>query len=824
VSKKGYPDLLPWSHLHGSGMVFTKDSQILVGYYFRPPDAESSTDDETDSLSDHINSALASFGTGWATWGDVLSYPSGRYPDPSESFFPDPFSRAVDDARRKRFESSGRHYENERAFLICYTPPAAYVSKVADLFYTKGSAGRRPTHDSILEFFNDRINQFENRVAGTIGLQRMQSFDVVDAQGYEGKQDELVNYLNYCATGRVQGVMLPRHGAFLDLLISSQEVDVGEKPIIGRDFVGVVAIDGLPAESQPNIISELNTLAIPYRFSQRMIYMDPTDAQKVIKRYRDQWNQKIRGLAQKIMQTQDGLVDENAVEMKKQASTAFAWAGTGAVKFGFYSPCVIVRHHDEVVLKQWTDSIEQAINRCSFGARTETTNTIEAWRGALPGDTRSNVRQPPIHTKTGSDLLPLSSVWTGEERCPSPLYPAGSPALLWAETTGAIPFRLNLFIGPRSDEGHTLIFGPTGAGKDVAKNTIALQSRRYRGMHITCFDYKEGMMATVLACGGQHYDLASRQSSEGMYCPLAILETDTDIELATDYLSVLYELQKREPPPSELRPAIFEAVQALAASPRRMRTMSNFVFSALQDTAARRVFEFYTMKGAAGRFLDGNADHDNDSDFLVYETRALMELGQETSLAVLLYLFRKFERSLKGQPSILFLAECWQVFQHPIWSRRLAKWLRELRSKNGTVVMDTQSLAEAVNSPMFALLVENCKRKIFLPNPAAMNSSGDPRAPGAKELYRQFGLNDRQIEIIRDAMRKRDYYITGPDGNRLVSLGLCPLELAVSGATSEPEVLAIRELIQQHGVDSWLPAHLSAKEIPYEPRVERAYA
>jgi hypothetical protein len=31
-------------------------------------------------------------------------------------------------------------------------------------------------------------------------------------------------------------------------------------------------------------------------------------------------------------------------------------------------------------------------------------------------------------------------------------------------------------------------------------------------------------------------------------------------------------------------------------------------------------------------------------------------------------------------------------------------------------------------------------------------------------------------------------------------------------------------LIQQHGVDSWLPVHLSNKEIPYEPRLERAYA
>jgi type IV secretion system protein TrbE len=62
-------DMLPWSHLASSGMVFTKSSQIVVGYFFRPPDAASRTDDESDALSDHINAALAVLGSGWAVAG-----------------------------------------------------------------------------------------------------------------------------------------------------------------------------------------------------------------------------------------------------------------------------------------------------------------------------------------------------------------------------------------------------------------------------------------------------------------------------------------------------------------------------------------------------------------------------------------------------------------------------------------------------------------------------------------------------------------------------------------------------------------------------------
>ena len=175
------------------------------------------------------------------------------------------------------------------------------------------------------------------------------------------------------------------------------------------------------------------------------------------------------------------------------------------------------------------------------------------------------------------------------------------------------------------------------------------------------------------------------------------------------------------------------------------------------------------MKGAAGRFLDGVSDPRDDGDFLVYETQDLMGLGEQTALAVLLYQFRRFERSLKGNPALLFLAECHQVFGHPIWRERLVKWLRLLRSKNCAVIMDTQSLADAAATSIFSLMIENVQRKIFLPNPAAMQSTDDLRTPGPKELYRMFGSNDRQIALIRDAVPKRDYYVTGPDGCRKVA-------------------------------------------------------
>ena len=65
-----------------------------------------------------------------------------------------------------------------------------------------------------------------------------------------------------------------------------------------------------------------------------------------------------------------------------------------------------------------------------------------------------------------------------------------------------------------SDVGHTLIFGPTGAGKSTLLCTIALQALRYRDVTITAFDKGRSMLATVLACGGRHYDIGGNEGAQ----------------------------------------------------------------------------------------------------------------------------------------------------------------------------------------------------------------------------------------------------------------------------------------------------------------------
>ncbi len=79
-------------------------------------------------------------------------------------------------------------------------------------------------------------------------------------------------------------------------------------------------------------------------------------------------------------------------------------------------------------------------------------------------------------------------------------------------------------------------------------------------------------------------------------------------------------------------------------------------------------------------------------------------------------------------------------------------------------------------------------------------------------VYRRFGLNDRQIEIISRATPKRDYYCQSRRGNRLFELGLGDAALAFTAASSKTDQVTIAELLADHGRDDFAAAWLRRKD------------
>jgi type IV secretion system protein VirB4 len=792
--RPGVCDLLNYSALVGDGVVIGKNGALIAGWEYVGEDYASVTDIERDMVSVRVNQALGRLGSGWMLHVDAVRRSVEVYSHKAQSHFPDPVTAAIDQERREYFEGGGALYESRFVLCVSYLPPAGAVKKLSEIIYDDDTPKGDPVAaaGNTLELFEREICALENRLRAAFKLRRLRARTEITEDGNQAVYDELLQHLHYCVTGLDQPIRLPACPMYLDAVIGGQELWGGVTPRIGLKYLQVVAIEGFPAESYSGILTELGELPFDYRWNTRYIFLDSWEALSHIERFRKKWKQQVIPFLAQLFNFRTDNINEDAALMVRDASAAKVAISAGAVSAGYYTANIIFFGEDREEVEAAARTGEKAINYRGFVARVETVNTMDAWLGTLPGHGVENVRRPLVNTMNLADLLPVSSIWTGEDKAPCPFYPPGAPALAHCVTTGATPFRLNLHV---RDVGNALMLGPTGSGKSTHLAFIAAQLLRYPGMTLYAFDKGMSMYTLCKAAGGTHYEVGG-ETEELAFCPLQYLESRTDRAWAKEWLTTICELNRLEVTPAQVN-EISRALESMWANGHV--TMSDFV-STVQDEPIREVMREYTIEGSMGSLFDARRDKLGLADFTVFEIEEVMNLAPKYGLPVLLYLFRRIERRLAGQPAAILLDEAWLMLGHPVFRDKIREWLKVLRKANCLVLMATQSLSDAANSGIVDVIKEATATKIFLPNPTA-------RQEEQATLYRRFGLNERQIEIIADAVPKRQYYYVSERGRRLYELALGPLALALLGVSDKDSVLEVKKCEQRFGdgwVEEWL--------------------
>jgi type IV secretion system protein VirB4 len=326
-------------------------------------------------------------------------------------------------------------------------------------------------------------------------------------------------------------------------------------------------------------------------------------------------------------------------------------------------------------------------------------------------------------------------------------------------------------------------------------------------MMIYFFD--KGMSAYPLAkaIGANHFTVAG-DDDKLSFCPLQFLSTKADRAWAMDWVDTILALNNVNTTPAQ-RNEIGNAIMSMHAS--GAKTLSEFSVT-IQDESIREAMRQYTVDGSMGYLLDAEDDGLSMSDFTVFEIEELMNLGEKYALPVLLYLFRRIERSLVGQPAVIILDEAWLMLGHSVFRARIRAWLKTLAKANCSVLLATQNISDAANSGILDVIVESTATKIFLPNIYA-------RDEVTSALYRHMGLNRRQIDIIASAVPKQQYYFVSEQGRRIYELALGPLALSFVGATDKESIATIKALEAKHGqmwVHEWLASRglsLGAHEV-----------
>ena len=336
---------------------------------------------------------------------------------------------------------------------------------------------------------------------------------------------QTLTYLHSTVSTSRQRVRVPEIPMNLDALLADQPLTGGLEPSLGNTQLRVLTVVGFPTVTTPGILDELNRLAFAYRWSTRAIMLDKTDATRLLVKIRRQWFAKRKSIAailKEVMTNEaSALVDTDAHNKAMDADAALQELGSDAIGQAFITATVTVWDDDPRIADEKRRLVEKVIQGRDFTCMVESVNAVEAWLGSLPGHAYANVRQPPLSTLNLAHMIPLSAVWAGPERDDH----FDAPPLLFGKTEGSTPFRFSLHVG---DVGHTLVVGPTGAGKSVLLALMALQFRRYAGAQVFAFDFGGSIRAAALAMGGDWHDLGGALSDDASepvaLQPLALID------------------------------------------------------------------------------------------------------------------------------------------------------------------------------------------------------------------------------------------------------------------------------------------------------------
>ena len=576
-------------------------------------------------------------------------------------------------------------------------------------------------------------------------------------------------------------------------------------PRLGSSSLRTLTVMGFPSQTWPGLLDDLNRLAFPYRWSTRAICLDKTDAAKVLTRIRRQWFAKrksVMSVLKEVMTNEaSALLDSDAGNKAQDADFALQELGSDLVGQAYVTATITVWDRDPRIAEERLRQVEKTIQGHDFTCIRESVNAVEAWLGSLPGHVYANVRQPPISTLNLAHMMPFSAVWAG----PAEDEHLGAPPLFFARTEGSTPFRFVVHVG---DVGHTLVVGPTGAGKSVLLALMALQFRRYENAQIFVFDFGGSVRAAALAMGGDWHDLGGALADKACEAvalqPLARIDDSSERAWAADWVAALLTREGLSITP-ELKEHLWSALTSLSSAPPQERTLTGLSVL-LQSATLKQAIQPYTVGGPWGRLLDAETERLGFSDIQAFETEGLY--GTSAAPAVLSYLFHRIGGRLDGRPTLIIIDEGWLALDDPGFSTQLREWLKTLRKKNASVIFAAQGLTDISQSAIAPVIIESCPTRLFLPNERALE-------PQIASVYLRFGLNERQIEMLARATPKRDYYCQSRRGNRLFELGLSEVALAFTAASSKSNQAAITALLASSGREKFAEAWLRHKGLDW---------
>lgn len=647
-----------------------------------------------------------------------------------------------------------------------------------------------------IEDANARLDELSETVTAAMGRYAPRRLGIYAHNG--GLYSQALEFLSFLLNGEWQREPLTR--GRISHSIATSRLSFGDEQIEIRTpterHVGkmLAVSEYLTERTEPGHFNNLLTLPFGFVLTQSFACLDKVKAQEAMKKQR------------KLLEN----AEDAALSQIEDIRVAEDDLASNRVVAGEHHLSLLVLADDGKTLASRIAQARAAIAEDGFKVVVEDACNEAAYFSQLPGVFDLRPRPATISSR---NLVGFSSFHN---------YPSGrmtgnqwGDAITLLKTSSGTPFYFNFHLPPggrksvdedNADErvpGHTLMLGPTGAGKTVIQTFMLAQAEKYRPTVFT-FDKDQGQEIFIRAMGGQYLTLYNGEPSG--FNPCAMADTPDNRAFLTQLVKRCIRGEDRafEFSPNrelELTYAIEGLFDQVPHDLRRFSTLQQF-FDPTDPNGNHARFRKWCQGGSLGWLMDNPVDQLSltGTRHFGFDVTAFLD-NDETRTVTVMYLFHRMEQLIDGRRFILNMDEFWKMLLDPYFERKALDAVKTYRKRNAIALFGTQSPSDVLKSPISQALIEQCVSQIYLPNPKA----------SVEDYIGGFKLTQREYQIVKREMVEanlRGFLFKQGPNSTVCELNLRGFddELAVLSGTAASVQLA-NIAIQRAGDDpeAWLP-------------------
>ncbi|MBM3579397.1 MAG: VirB4 family type IV secretion/conjugal transfer ATPase [Alphaproteobacteria bacterium] len=484
--------------------------------------------------------------------------------------------------------------------------------------------------------------------------------------------------------------------------------------------------------------------------------------------------------------------EDVAVSQIQEIDQALDSAMSGEFAFGMHHFTVLCVEESPKELESALSVAVVELSNVGITGVRERMNLEPAYWAQLPCNQEFMARRSTVNTLNIASFASFHNYPSGKRK-----RNHWGDAVTVLNTVSGTPYFFSFHV---RDVGHTMVIGPTGAGKTVLLTFLCAQAQKFQG-RLFFFDKDRGAEIFVRAIRGR-YMIPDAARVSG-FNPFQLEDTKENRSFLIEFLKALVAEGNSAQLPAHEVERINEAVSGnykLPKEQRRLRNIAPFMGLSGPGTLANRLAMWHTT-GSHAKLFDNENDLIDFSSSRVFGIEMGRILQDKAAIApVLLYLFHRIQSSLRGEPTMIVLDEAWALIDNPVFAPKIKDWLKVLRKLNTFVVFATQSVEDAAKSSISDTLVQQTATQIFLPNLKAT------------VVYREvFMLSEREFKLVKTTDPSTRFFLVKQDNDGVIArvdLGGMNEVVRVLSARADTVVL-LDEIISEVGEDpdDWLPIY-----------------